>query len=460
MAKFKGNRQDLEKEEETDENESESEEVEKSEDEDAVDSSDEESSSSDEEADEDGHVDALFKGSAIQGEEEGDSEDDSVDDDAENVLPTSMNKGTDECTFDLRNMTALNSHQIMSSSLYSKKASKDSNLTIALEDEAVQVDEAFLLKEASAGCKQLISTIWQLPTESSDAGPLATLPAYEEVRIPRALPPPAPKEETKWEKFAKAKGIPLNKEKRSRKVWDEATGTWMFRHGYEKANSTSKEWPIMEVGANDDPFEDPWEKVRDAKRSRTEKNLENRMKNQERVGNLAKGTTNRVLKGREKSRSAGKAGGNMDRDTVLPTGVPVDLKSDSGDVKLRGKASTSAALQAVQRSTASLGKFDKMREGEPERKKTLSKVKKRKFESPTDKKVITSEGEKSMKILGAVLNGGGVAKQKAIRKGQFAKGETAYDYEYNDGLDASSFKKKKGRAGAGKMKKMTKKRVI
>ena len=219
----------------------------------------------------------------------------------------------------------------------------------------------------------------------------------------------------------------------------------------------------MEVGATDDPYEDPWEKVRDAKRARTDKNLENRMKNQERVGNLAKGTTNRVLKSQERSRKAGKAGGNADRDNVLPTGVPVDINNNvapsTGAKTLRGKASTTAALQAVQRSTASLGKFDKIIEGEPERKKTLSKMKKRKFESATDKKVITTEGQKSMKILNAVINGGGVAKEKAIRKGQYAKGETAYDYEFNDGLGASQFRKKKGRAGAGKMKKMTKKRT-
>lgn len=215
----------------------------------------------------------------------------------------------------------------------------------------------------------------------------------------------------------------------------------------------------MEVGANDDPYEDPWEKLRDSKRARTEKNLENRMKNQERVGNLAKGTTNRVLKSREKSRTAGKLGSNADRDNVPPTGVPVDLKGEGGTAKLRGKASTVAALEAVQRSTASLGKFDKVLEGEPERKKTLSKLKKRKYESATDKKVITTESQKSMKILDAVINGGGVAKEKAIRKGQYAKGETAYDYEFDDGLGASTFKKKKGRAGAGKMKKMTKKRA-
>merc|ERR1711935_572934 len=106
-----------------------------------------------------------------------------------------------------------------------------------------------------------------------------------------------------------------------------------------------------------------------------------------------------------------------------------------------------------------MGRFDQMREGEPERKKALSKMKKRKFESNTSRTYSSTEGEKSIKILNAVMNGGGVAKEKAIRKGKFAKGETAYDYEYDDGLGASSFKKKKGRAGAGKNKKMTKRRI-
>lgn len=233
----------------------------------------------------------------------------------------------------------------------------------------------------------------------------------------------------------------------------------MYRHGYEKANKKDKDWPIMEVGANDDPFEDPWEKIRDEKRARTDKNMESNLKNQERAGHLSKGTTNRVMKGREAARTAGRKGGNTDRGNILPTGVPVDLDSGSAEGKKRGKASTVAALKAVQRSTASLGKFDKMREGEPERRKTLAKTKKRKYESATGKKVLSSEGEKSMKIFNAVMNGGGVAKEKAIRKGQFSKGETAYDYDYDDGLGASTFKKKKGRAGAGKMKKMTKKRV-
>jgi regulator of ribosome biosynthesis len=227
----------------------------------------------------------------------------------------------------------------------------------------------------------------------------------------------------------------------------------------------------MEVKAGDDPMSDPWEKQRDAKRKRVDKNIEQHMRNEERAGNLSKGTSTRVLKSITAGRKAGREGGKLD----LPIGVPVDLKSSgkkgnsditgttantSAQRLQRGKASISAALLATQVSTASLGKFDKMREGEPERNKAISKsvVKKRKFESTTDKNVLATEAERSMKVLKS-LSSGGVAKEKDRKKGRLATGETAYDYDYDDGLGASTFRKKKGRAGAGKMKKMTKKRT-
>jgi regulator of ribosome biosynthesis len=288
--------------------------------------------------------------------------------------------------------------------------------------------------------------------------------------IRSSQPPPVPKPETKWEKFAREKGIALNKNKRSQKVWDEATGEWKYRHGYNKANDdVQQKWPIMEVKDGDDPFDDPWHKQRQAKRAKVERNLESRLKNQERSGALPKGTTNQIIKGRAKAREAGIAAGNLDRDRP-PPGVPVDLKAGGGGSAgdsaaskpaQRGKASTAAALSAVQRSTASLGKFDKMREGEPDRKKaSVNALKKRKRDSATpDRKALAAETERGLKVLKSVVEGGGAAKERAIKKGKLAKGETAYDYDYDDGLGASSFRKKKGRAGAGKMKKMTKKRA-
>jgi regulator of ribosome biosynthesis len=168
----------------------------------------------------------------------------------------------------------------------------------------------------------------------------------------------------------------------------------------------------------------------------------------------------------EHRRNAGRAGGSTDRDRLPPAGVPVDLASrksernDKGEVLKRGKESTVKALLATQRSTASLGKFDKMREGEPERKKANDKSKKRKqiLGSSTDPKVMSTEYDRSMKLLKTVVNGG-VQKEKDRKKGKLATGETAYDYDYNDGLGPSSFRKKKGRAGVGKLKKMTMKRA-
>jgi regulator of ribosome biosynthesis len=208
----------------------------------------------------------------------------------------------------------------------------------------------------------------------------------------------------------------------------------------------------MEVKGNEDPYDDPWERARDAKKDRLQKNTLNRMRNAERSGLVDKGTATKTMKAQKKARETGREGGKQDTFTHTPAGVPIDMAN-----KQRGMALTKAALTATQRSTASMGKFDQMREGEPERKKAMAGLKKRKFESGTSKNVVKSEAKKSMKVLQNVLAGGGKAKEQAIRRGDFSKGETAYDYDFNDGLGASKYKKKKGRAGIGKMKKITKK---
>jgi len=268
-------------------------------------------------------------------------------------------------------------------------------------------------------------------------------------------PPPKQKEDTKWDKFAKERRI-APKEKRSRKVWDEQTGEWAYRTGYDKASSPNDplSWPIMEVRRNDDPFADPWEKARDAKKDRVDKNTMNKMKNAENAGDLEKGTSRRIIKGKQAEREKGRVGGRLDMKNFknIPTGIPMDMAKMQ-----RGKDKTKLALLATQTSTASLGKFDQMREGEPERRKSIAGLKKRKFESGTSKEVVQSEAKKTMKILENVITGGGKSKERAIRRGEHARGETGHDYDFDDGLGPSKYKKKKGRAGIGKMSKVTKK---
>lgn len=74
-------------------------------------------------------------------------------------------------------------------------------------------------------------------------------------RLPRGKPLPTPRPPTRWEAYAKEKGIV--KRKRSGRIWDEASGEWTARHGARRAARTddailaAKPWE--EEGAGD-PF--------------------------------------------------------------------------------------------------------------------------------------------------------------------------------------------------------------
>jgi hypothetical protein len=210
----------------------------------------------------------------------------------------------EQCTFDLLNLLAVNSHQLDVSKLYSqqKETTSEEIVTIPGETMPVSVNEELLLEKATDGCTQLIHALWQLPTERSDAGPLIVLPGFSETEAS----PPVGKHFC-WaciaiyvlssvfdsacisksrfihshllhrKKKPNGKSLPRNEECPStrtnglKRFGMRAAQEWKFRHGYNKANNDSKEWPIMEVGGNDDPFEDPWERMRDAKRGRVEK---------------------------------------------------------------------------------------------------------------------------------------------------------------------------------------------
>jgi hypothetical protein len=140
-------------------------------------------------------VEESFSGeedSGVDEQQQNESDDEESASDNSEQKQTSRGMGSslssEQCTFDLRNLVAVNSHQIDATSLYSskKKTSNDADITIPWQVPGIQVDEDQLLAKAQDGCAQLISALWQLPTESSDAGPLVTLP-YFEIKIPRAL---------------------------------------------------------------------------------------------------------------------------------------------------------------------------------------------------------------------------------------------------------------------------------
>ena len=103
------------------------------------------------------------------------------------------------------------------------------------------------MSTARDGAQALISALFSLPTTSSDDGPLAQLPAPT-TQLPRAKPLPKPKAPTKWEQFAKAKGI--QKKHRDKKVWDEEKQEWVNRWGWKGANKDKEVQWLTEVPAN------------------------------------------------------------------------------------------------------------------------------------------------------------------------------------------------------------------
>jgi len=66
----------------------------------------------------------------------------------------------------------------------------------------------------------LINKIWELPVKRVDGTIMAELPKPEYV-LPRSRIIPKPRPLTKWEQFAKEKGIQTRKKSRSKLKWDE-----------------------------------------------------------------------------------------------------------------------------------------------------------------------------------------------------------------------------------------------
>lgn len=176
----------------------------------------------------------------------------------------------------------------------------------------------------------LVNEIFKLPVEGADAGVLAKLPART-YQLPREKPLPKDRPLTRWEKFAKAKGI--QNRKRERFVWDEEKEQYVPRWGYAGGQKDKLDDWLIEVPQHADPMEDMYAKKREEKKERVDKNKKRQRRNEEE--NVA-------------AKMAG--------------------KSQIKDFK---KEELKAAIAASKSATASLGKFDA--EVQPSKKKKKSK---------------------------------------------------------------------------------------
>ncbi|KAN0135911.1 Ribosome biogenesis regulatory protein (RRS1) domain containing protein [Lactarius tabidus] len=216
--------------------------------------------------------------------------------------------------------------------------------------------EAYLQSTARDGVQLLLAALFNLPTLSSPEGPLAQLPPPT-TQLPRTKPLPKPKPPTKWERFARAKGI--QSQRRDKKIWDDERQTWVPRWGWKGKNREEETQWLHEVPANADVDYDLAKEARTKRKERVAKN------ERQQKQNLAQ--------------AAGTGTGARKKD--------IDR-----------------TLAMTRTSTASMGKFDRVLDGE----KKLRGVK-RKFD-PIEKSV-DAERSANMALLKQIGNGNSSAKK-------------------------------------------------
>jgi regulator of ribosome biosynthesis len=119
-------------------------------------------------------------------------------------------------------------------------------LTVCMSTHSENLED-YLINTARDGVQTIIASLFSLPVTSSDDGPVAQLPAPTTM-LPRAKPLPKPKPPTKWEQFAKAKGI--SHRTKEKKVWDEDKQDWVDRWGWKGANKDKEVQWLTEVPKN------------------------------------------------------------------------------------------------------------------------------------------------------------------------------------------------------------------
>jgi len=219
---------------------------------------------------------------------------------------------------------------------------------------------AYLKTLARDNTQLLLNRVWSLPFERLDDVVVTKLPTPTFL-LPREKPAPKPKALTKWQTYAKDKGI--TKRKKTKLVWDEIVNAWVPRFGYQRAAAEhEKDW-VLEVPANADPFEDQFEKKTEAKSERVAKNELQRLKNIARA-----------------------------RKVQVPSAGLVSAPRPN-------KNELHEAMHVAKKATASLGKFQAKLPKEKPLKKT---GKKRQFEPLIQEAGV--EKNKNLEVLDRIMN--------------------------------------------------------
>lgn len=193
------------------------------------------------------------------------------------------------------------------------------------------------LQQGTKLIQAVADALFNLPSTEDPSGPIVNLPPPT-TKLPREKPLPKPKPPTKWELFAKKKGI--QNRKKDKLVFDEQTGSWKRRYGYDRVND-DKDVPIIDAKMTDEPGEDPFAKRRSEKKQRVEKQEKNRYQN---------------------LKEAAKVGALPSHVQLAATALPITGTQAAPRKVTKDELQNVAGMAAT--STASGGKFDKKLAGE------------------------------------------------------------------------------------------------
>ena len=176
------------------------------------------------------------------------------------------------------------------------------------------------------------------------------------ITLPRSLPIPIQKPPTKWEKYKMEKGI--TQRKRGRMVYSEEVGDWVPRWGKGSAKhiQDSMNWVMEEK----EPGVNPFEQKSNEKQLSKAKQMKRQIKNEEFAQKYLaqkKGITNN----NEKNEGSNAPKQHISKKMRKAFKAQKEIERLNEDKKNLGKR-----LEQVQKSTRSMGNFDKKLKNEKE----------------------------------------------------------------------------------------------
>ncbi len=227
--------------------------------------------------------------------------------------------------------------------------------------------------------------------------------------LPRSLPIPKPKQMTKWEKYKKEKGI--IQRKRGRMVYSEIAKDWVPRWGKGSIKKIENEanWALEEKEYGINPFDKKNQEKNLIKQKQKMREIKNKIRNSENEINTFnnkklndKKSKNKNLKNisLEENDNENNKSSNFKKNNIKVS--KKEKKRIKGEKEIKrldqDKKNLGRRLEQIQKSTRSMGRFDKKIKKEKE----LNMIKKRKV----DKDVLQSrkkEESRNKMIMDGIL---------------------------------------------------------